>query len=122
MAAVNVVNVTTIYGKTVAANLTSTSATSIVSNAASSSTLIKINTLNITNTTGTAVTATIYWNNGANLTGTSFNILNTSVPPNSALTAIDKNAPYYLEEGQSIGVTAATANTFIVTCSYEVIS
>ena len=122
MAAVNIVNVTAIYGKTVAANLTTTSATSILNNAANSNTVVKINTLNVTNTTGNSATATIFWNNGANITGTSFNILNTTVPSNSALTAIDKNAPYYLEEAQSIGVTAGTANTFIVTCSYEVIS
>lgn len=122
MAAVNIVNVTAIYGKTVAANLTTTSATSILNNAANSSTVIKINTLNITNTSSSAANATVFWNNGANITGTSFNILNTQVPSNSALTAIDKNAPYYLEEAQSIGVTAGTANTFIVTCSYEVIS
>ena len=122
MAAVNIVNVSAIYGKTIAANLTTTTATNILNNAANSNTVVKINTLNVTNTTGNSATATIFWNNGANITGTSFNILNTTVPSNSALTAIDKNAPYYLEEAQSIGVTAGTANTFIVTCSYEVIS
>ena len=122
MAAVNIVNVTAIYGKTVSSNLTSTSATSVISNAANSSTVVKINVLNISNTTANAANITVNFNNAAAIAGTNFSIITTQIPANSTLSAIDKNAPYYLEENQSIGCTAGTANALIVTASYEVIS
>jgi hypothetical protein len=77
----------------------------------------------VTNYSASAVLATVAWYNGANVTGTAFAIVgNVSVPGNATLNVIDKGTQYYLQENTSIGATAGTANTLIVTCSYEDIS
>lgn len=123
MAAPNLIAATAIYGKTTGTNLTSTSATTVLSNASSSNKCLKVNTLNVANYGVVAATITVNFNNAANLGGTNFSIVNTvSVPANSTLNVIDKTSQYYLEENQSLGATAGTANTLIVTCSYEDIS
>lgn len=123
MAAPNLINATTINGKTTAANLTTTSATTVLNNASGSGKCLKVNTLNVANYGAATANITIAWNNAANLTGTSFAISsNISVPVGSTLNIIDKTSQYYLEENQSLGATAGTANVIIVTCSYEDIS
>lgn len=123
MAAPNIIGATTIIGKTTGANLTTTSATTVLNNANNSNKLLKVNTLNVSNYGASAANITIAWNNGANLGGTSFAIAsNVSVPSGSTLNIIDKTSQYYLEENQSLGATAGTANTLIITCSYEDIS
>jgi hypothetical protein len=123
MAAPNIIGATTINGKTTGANLTSTSATTVLNNPASSGKCLKVNTLNVANYGSTNANITVAWNNAANLGGTSFSIVgNVSVPAGSTLNVIDKTSQYYLEENQSLGATAGTANTLIVTCSYEDIS
>jgi hypothetical protein len=123
MAAPNLIGATTIIGKTAGANLTTTSATSILSNASSSGKCLKVNTLNITNYTSNAATITVSWYNAASLGGTSYPIAgNITVPGNSTLNIIDKTSQYYLEENTSLGATSGTANTIIATCSYEDIS
>lgn len=123
MAAPNLIGATTINGKTTGANLTTTSATTVLNNAVSSGKCLKINTVNVANYGATAANITLSWNNAANLGGTSFAIAgNISVPAGSTLNIIDKTSQYYLEENQSLGATAGTANTLIVTCSYEDIS
>jgi hypothetical protein len=123
MAAPNIIGATTILGKTTGANLTTTSATTVLNNANNSGKCLKVNTLNVANYGASAANISIQWNNGANLGGTSFAIAgNISVPSGSTLNIIDKTSQYYLEENQSLGATAGTANTLIVTCSYEDIS
>ena len=123
MAAPNLINAATINGKTTGANLTTTSATSILNNASSSGKCLKINTLNVANYGASSANVTINWYNAASLGGTAFAIAgNVSVPSGSTLNIIDKSSQYYLEENQSLGATAGTANTLIVTCSYEDIS
>lgn len=123
MAAPNLINATTINGKTTGANLTTTSATSILNNATSSGKCLKINTLNVANYGASSANVTINWYSAASLGGTAYAIAgNVSVPSGSTLNIIDKTSQYYLEENQSLGATAGTANTLIVTCSYEDIS
>ena len=123
MAAPNLINATTINGKTAGANLTTTSATVVVTNAAASGKCLKINTLNVTNYSATAANITINYNTAASLAGTNFAIAGAmNVPANGTLNIIDKTSQYYLEENTSIGATAGTANALIVTCSYEDIS
>lgn len=123
MAAPNLIGATTILGKTTGANLTTTSATTVLNNASGSGKLLKVNTLNVANYGASAANVTVAWNNASNLGGTSFSIVgNVSVPSGSTLNIIDKTSQYYLEENQSLGATAGTANTLIVTCSYEDIS
>lgn len=123
MAAPNLIGATTINGKTTGANLTTTSATTVLNNASGSGKCLKVNTLNVANYGANIANVSIVWNNAANLAGTSFAIVgNVGVPAGSTLNIIDKTSQYYLEENQSLGATAGTANTLIVTCSYEDIS
>jgi hypothetical protein len=120
MAAPNLISATTITGKTTGTNLTTTATTTVLSNAADSGSCLKVNTLNVANYGTLAATIAINWNNGANLTGTSFGIVRSvSVPAGSTLNVIDKSSQYYLEENQSLGATAGTTSTLFVTCSYE---
>jgi hypothetical protein len=123
MAAPNLIGATTIIGKTSGISLTTTSATSVLSNAASSGQCLKVNTLNVANTTGTAASITVAYYNAAAIGGTAFAIVGTlQVPANSTLNVIDKSSQYYLEENSSLGATAGTANALVVTVSYEDIS
>lgn len=123
MAAPNLINATTINGKTTATNLTSTAATAILSNANASNKALKVNTLNVANTSSTAANISVSWYNAAALGGTAFALVGTvSVPGNSTLNVVDRSSGIYLEENQSIGATAGTANALIVTCSFEDIS
>jgi hypothetical protein len=123
MAALNLLNVATVNGKTTGVSLTTTSATTILNNPASSSKCLKVNTLNVSNYTASAALITVGWYNAANVGGTQFQIAgNITVPATSTLNVIDKSSQYYLDENQSLGATAGTANALIVTCSYEDLS
>ena len=124
MANPNIVNVTSILGENASVSLTSTSATSIVSNASASGKVLKINTLIVSNVDGTnACDITIDKYSAAALGGSAFAIASTvSVPADASLIVIDKTTSIYLKEDESIGATAGTANDLIVTCSWEEIS
>jgi hypothetical protein len=124
MAAPNIVNITTMLGKLVTADLTTTSATSVLSNAASSGKVFKVNSLTVANIdTANAVNVTVNHYSAAALGGTATPIASTiSVPANSTLIVIDKTTMIYLEENMSIGATAGTASKLKVVCSYEDIS
>ena len=124
MAAPNIVNITTMLGKLVTADLTTTSATSVLSNAASSGKVLKINSLVVANIdTANAVNITINHYSAAALGGTATPLVSTvSIPANSSLIVIDKTTMIYLEENMSIGATAGTASKLKVVCSYEDIS
>lgn len=123
MAAPNIIGATIINGKTAGANLTATTATSILNNAASSGKCLKINVLNVSNYSAAAGNITISYYSAASLGGNVFNIIGkTTVPGNSTLNVIDKTSQYYLEENTSLGAIAGTANIFHITCSYEDIS
>ena len=119
MANPNIVNVSTIYGKTAVANV-STSAAAIVNNAPSSGSIYKINSLVVSNIDGTAtadITVDLYRSSIA------YNLISTvAVPADAAFVAIDKNAPIYLEEGDSLRVTASANGDLQAICSYEDIS
>jgi hypothetical protein len=124
MAAPNLANPTTIIGKTTTVALTSTSATTILSNAASSNKVFKVNSLYVSNVDGTnAANITIQYYSAASLGGTAFPIVFTvTVPADSTLVVISKDTQIYLEENTSIGATASVANDLTVTASYEDIS
>ena len=124
MAAPNIVNGSTITGKTVAVNLSTTSATAVVSNAASSGKVFKINSLYVSNVDGSSaaeITVGIYSED--DIGGTATEIASTIVvPADATIVIVDKNSSIYLEEDKSIGATAAVANDLKVVCSYEEIS
>jgi hypothetical protein len=121
----NIVNVTSILGETVIGTLTSTLSTVLLSNPASSSKVLKINTILIANVNGTSAQDSTIEISPAD-TGTSTNaraIVSTiSIPADATLTAIDKNSSFYLMENTSIIGNCNTANMCEFIISYEVIS
>jgi len=124
MAAPNIVNVTTIIGKSATVALASTNATAIVSNAASSGKVFKINMIQVSNVDGTnACNATVNLYSQDDIGGTAFALASTiSVPADASLVVLDKGTAVYLEEDKSIGAIASVANDLVVVCSYEEIS
>jgi hypothetical protein len=124
MAAPNIVNVTTITGKSAVVDLTGTSATLVVENPASSNKVFKINSLVVSNVDGTnAADITVSFFSEDNIGGTATEIVSTvSVPADASLVVIDKNTSIYLEEDRSLGATAGAANDLKVIVSYEEIS
>jgi len=119
MAAPNIVNVTTIIGKTSVQSVT-TSATAIVTNTAASGKVFKINSLIVSNIDGT---------NPADITvdlfrsSTSYKLTNTiTVPADATLVVISKDNPIYLEEGDAIRCLASANGDLQAICSYEEIS
>ena len=124
MAAPNIVNVATITGKSAVVNLSSTSATAVVSNAASSGKVFKINSILVANVDGSvAADITLAYYSQDDIGGTATELLSTvSVPQDSTLVAFYKNTAFYLEEDKSIGATASAANDLKVFVSYEEIS
>lgn len=124
MANPNIVNVTAIYGNTSTTSLSTANATTIVSNAASSGKVYKINSLVVANIDGTsAADITINLYSQAALAGNATAIASTiSVPADATLIVTDKTTSFYLLEDKSIGATAGTANDLVVTCSWEEIN
>ena len=124
MAAPNIVNVSTITGKSFYLALANTSATALVSNAASSGKVFKINMIQVANVDGTnACNVTVDYHTEDDIGGTAYSLVSTvSVPADASLVVIDKNTALYLEEDRSISVTAGTANDLEVIVSYEEIS
>ena len=123
MASPNLLTSLTVNGKTAGSNLTSTAQITLLNNPANSGKLLKVNTLNVSNYSNTVASISIFWNNGANISGTSLSIMGgTLVPGNATLNVIDKSSQYYLEENTSLGASCSTANVLSVTYSYEDIS
>ena len=124
MTAPNIVNVSTITGKTDQIALSSTAATVLVSNPASSGKVVKVNMIIVANVDGTnACDVTVDLHSAAAGGGTAFSIVSTaSVAADSSLVALDKSTAMYLEEDMSLTVTAGTANDLEVIVSYEEIS
>jgi hypothetical protein len=124
MAAPNIVNVATITGKSFYLALSGTSATALVSNAASSGKVFKINMIQVANVDGSnACDVTVDYHTQDDIGGTAYSLVATvSVPADASLVVIDKNTALYLEEDRSISVTAGTANDLEVLVSYEEIS
>jgi len=121
MANPNIVNVTTIYGKSLQAALNTTLTTEILANAAASGQIYKINTILVANIDGTnAADASVFITKSG---GSPIAIASTiSVPADSTLTVVDKNTSLYLEEGDNIEAGASADNDLVITISYEIIS
>lgn len=124
MANPNIVNVTNILGNNSLTDLSTTNATAIVSNAAASGKVYKINTIIVSNVDGTDpydITISVYSED--DIGGTAFQVASTvSVPADASVIIMDKNSSIYLKEDQSIGATAATANKLKVVASWEEIN
>ncbi len=126
MAAPNIVNVATITGVTTwKAGISTLPGTPsvVVSNAASSGKVIKINSI-VAVAVGATTGVTVKLYTEAAGAGASVAIADTmSVPENSSLAVISKETSLYLEENKSIAVYKQDAAGDIdVVCSYEDIS
>lgn len=119
MAAPNIVNVTSIFGKTATLAVT-TSASAVVSNAAASNKVLKVGTLYVANIDGVNncdVTVDVF--DGT----TAWRVANTiTVPADASLLLIGKDGPIYLEEGWSLRLTASANSDLEAVCSYEEIA
>lgn len=124
MTAPNLASPTSITGKVATASLTTTNATSVLSNAASSNKCLRVVSLIVSNVDGAnACDITINYYSAASLGGTATQIVNTvSVPADASLVVIDRSTALYLEEDRSLGATAAVASDLKVVCVYEEIA
>ena len=99
MANPNIVNVTSIYGKTDTFALTTSSANLVT---ATANTVFKINSILVTNIDGTsAADVTIAYND---LTNTRSIASTIAVPADATLSVIDKTNSFYLEENEVVDV------------------
>ena len=124
MANPNIVSVTSILGNTTFLTPSDTSANVLLSNAASSGNVLKINQIVAANVNGSsAVDTTVTINSAAAGGGTAYPIVSTvSVPADASLIVVDKTTAIYLMEDQSIVVTSGSADDIAYTISYEAIS
>tara|TARA_B100001939_G_scaffold305222_1_gene284050 strand:- start:1141 stop:1515 length:375 start_codon:yes stop_codon:yes gene_type:complete len=123
MANPNIVSVASIYGKTVVDTDVATSAASLVSNAASSGKIFKINSLIIANIDGTnSADITVTLRNAAGGTIYSFLASTVAVPADATLIVLSKDTSIYLEENMALYVQSSAAGDLSATCSYEEIS
>ena len=128
MTAPNIVNVATITGKTAAATISTEAATAqdssnadktpLVINAASSGKVFKVNALYVSNVDGTnnaEISVALY------RSSTAYHVAKTILVPTSTTLDIISKA-FYLEEGDSLRLTANVASDLEAVCSYEEIS
>tara|TARA_B100001939_G_C16835878_1_gene570833 strand:+ start:206 stop:574 length:369 start_codon:yes stop_codon:yes gene_type:complete len=117
MAAPNIVNVTSIYGKTMGAALSTTVTTTILTCPANK--VLKINSILVANVDGTnAADATVQFFDSS--AATSYNLAKTiAVPADSTLVVISKDTAIYLEESDQIRGGASATSDLEITISYE---
>ena len=117
MANPNIVNVSSILGKTDVFALTTTE-TNLVT--ASANTVFKINSILVSNIDGSnPADVTIKYNDGSNDRTI---VSAVSVPADASLNVIDKNSSFYLEESEIIKGTASANSDLECLISYEIIS
>ena len=118
MAAPNIVNLTTITGKTAVANVTTVSA-NVITNAASSNTVLKINNVVLSNYSPLTTTGNVIINRA----GTNYYIGGTiAIPPTSTLVLVGKDVAFYMEEGDVLQALASANSSVSLVASYEIIS
>lgn len=132
MANPNIVNVTQIYGQTTYLTPANTSNFVLVTNAANSGNVFKLDQIVAANQTNTAANATvvIYTSGGVvagnavvTAAGNAFPIAsNISVPAYASLIVMDKTTATYLTEDRAIVVASGTNNAITFSVSYEQIS
>lgn len=121
----NIVGIVTMQGTTAVVGITSAVQT-VVSNAANSSQVYKIDSIIVGNKSGAQTAAvSVYYNTAAAGGGTTVTLARDySVPQNSSIIILDRASAFYLEEDRSITVSAGAtiANPLDITVSYEIIS
>ena len=124
MANPNLLNITTVNGKTDPVIIANTTGTfSIANNAAASNQLWKLNTVLCVNYGSVAANVALNLYPSAGLVGTPTPLANNiTIPVGASLVVLDKSSSIYLLEDKSIGSTATSGNTISVVVSYEALS
>ena len=118
MSAPNIVNLTSIVGKT-ALQTANTSLSTMLINSSGSSQVYKINMILASNKSASAsdVTVDVY------RSSVSYPIAYTiTVPDKSAIVLSGKDTAFYLEEGDVLRISSSINSSIVVTTSYEIIS
>tara|TARA_A100001015_G_C15028922_1_gene732024 strand:- start:2855 stop:3235 length:381 start_codon:yes stop_codon:yes gene_type:complete len=121
MAAPNIVNVTSILGKTAYDADVATSAATLLDNGATTNKLLKINSIIAANIDGTNdADITVFVTLQTNTNTTLFHLAKTvTVPADSSLVIISKDTSFYLEEDRAIRALASATGDISLMCSYE---
>ncbi len=120
MAAPNIVNVTSILGKTAYDADVATSQSATLTNAASSNKLLKINTIVAANIDGTNDADITVYVTTASATTALYHLAKTiTVPADSSLVITSKDTSFYLEEDRAIRALASAAGDISLMVSYE---
>lgn len=121
MANPNIVSVVDIKGNNSLVNLSTTSNTQIVTNAASSGKVYKINSIVVSNVdTSNTCNVTVNMHDADDIGGTAYPIVSSiTIPAAASLIVTDKSTGFYLKEDQSVSALAETANSLTVTASWE---
>ena len=119
MAAPNVVNVTSITGKTQGSALTTSNADQIV---CATDKLVKVNSIIVANVDGTNaadVDVSFVDSSSGNLV---LHLAKTvTIPAKSTLVVLGKDAPIYLEEGDKIQAKSSAAGDLEIVVSFEIL-
>jgi len=117
MAAPNLVNVTSIYGKTMGAALSTTTTTDILTCPADK--VLKINSIIVANVDGSAAAeATVYFYDSSAATRYALASI-IAVAANATLVVLGKDYPIYLEESDQIEAGASATGDLEIVISYE---
>ena len=124
MANPNLSAATSVLANNAQVSLTATTATQLISNAASSGKVFLVDSIIVANVDGThACDVTVTRFQSATNTGTAFPIASTiSVPADASIIIVGKDNPINLTENESIYVTAAVANDLVVDANWKELS
>ena len=124
MANPNIATATTVLANNAQISLTTTNATQLISNAASSGKVFLIDSIIVANVDGVnACDVTVTRFNSATNTGTAFPIASTiTVPAAASLIVVGKDNSINLTENESIYVTASAANDLVVDANWKELS
>jgi len=115
MANPNIINVSTITGKTSLTQLT-TVTTNTITNAVGSNTVYKLNTVFLSNYSS----ATTYANIVINRSSSTYYVGgNLSIPANSTLVLLGKDTALYMEEGDVLQANVSANSSISMSASYE---
>lgn len=117
MAAPNIVSVSSIYGKTMGAALSTTVTTDILTCGANK--VLKINSIIVANVDGTNnADATVYFYDSSAAARYAL-AYTVTVPADATLIVLGKDSPIYLEESDQIEAGASASGDLQIIISYE---
>jgi len=124
MANPNIATATSVLANNAQVSLTATTATQLITNAASSGKVFLIDSIIVANVDGTnACDVTVTRFQSATNTGTAFPIASTiTVPADASIIIVGKDNPINLTENESVYVTASAANDLVVDANWKELS